>query len=300
VLDTEVDLVTGEAPQNHPIPPEQLRVFPQDTDFPKDAINGRIDYEFVPMAKPELPGPGQFAAWKKDLLSRLREKTFHHFPERIPAATPAETNASGILRLNTESPVTIRLRPVRGATADSKRIWLVVARADLDETPPAWLKDYAGERDAVYVCEPRGIGGSRWTTRNPPNYVERSHYLLGRTVDSGRVWDIAATARYLRTRSGEKAEVYLAGEGAAAVLSTYAALLEPDIAGLVLAQPPASHMHASAPPLLGVLRVLDIPQAIGLVAPRPVTLLAAPTECAQRAADLYRRAGAGDELEDKR
>ena len=230
------------------------------------------------------------------MLARLREKSFHHFPGRIPAAVSVGTTPSGIVRLSTESPITIRLRPVRGATAEPKRIWLVVARADLNEAPPAWLKDYAGEQDAIYVCEPRGIGGSQWTTRNPPNYVERSHYLLGRTVDSGRVWDIAAAARYLRASSQGKAEIYLAGEGAAAVLAGYAGLLEPDIAGLVLARPPASHTDPAAPPLLGVLRVLDIPQAIGLLAPRPVTLLDAPAECRQTVADIYRRAGAAERV----
>jgi hypothetical protein len=296
VLDTEVDLVTGDAPEAHPIRPEHLRVFPTDVDFPKDAINGRIDYEFVPMAKPAPPEPGQFESWRKDLLARLREKSFHHFPERIPAAVSAGTTPSSIVRLSTESPITIRLRPVRGATAEPKRIWLVVARADLNEAPPAWLKDYAGDQDAIYVCEPRGIGGSQWTTRNPPNYVERSHYLLGRTVDSGRVWDIAAAARYLRASSQRKAEVYLAGEGAAAVLAAYAALLEPDIAGLVLARPPASHTDPAAPQILGVLRVLDIPQAMGLLAPRPLTLLDAPADCRQTVADLYRRAGAAQRL----
>jgi hypothetical protein len=51
VLDTEVDLVTGTPKEVHPIAPEQLRVFPEDSDLPKDAVNGQIDREFVPMAK---------------------------------------------------------------------------------------------------------------------------------------------------------------------------------------------------------------------------------------------------------
>jgi hypothetical protein len=297
VLDSEVDLVTSAPSETHPIPPEQLRVFPQDADLPKDAINGRIDYEFVPMAKPELPNPGQFEAWKGERLSKLRQMSFHHFPERIPPAAAIDTNSAGVQRLKTEDPIVIRLRPVRVAAPNPKRIWLLVARSDLGEAVPAWLNQRANEQDAVYICEPRGIGGSRWTTKNPPNYVERSHYLLGRTVDSGRVWDIAATARFLRALSGEKTEVYLAGEGAAAVLSTYAALLEPDIAGLLLCRPPASHMDPSAPPLLSVLRVVDIPQAIGMLAPRPVTLIGSAAECSQAAADIYRRANAAGRLE---
>jgi hypothetical protein len=100
----------------------------------------------------------------------------------------------------------------------------------------------------------------------------------------------------LRAKYENEAEVYLAGEGSAAVLEAYAALLEPDISGLVLARPPASHMDNAAPALLGVLRALDIPQAIGMLAPRPVALVDATTDLSRTAADIYRAAGAADRL----
>ncbi len=296
VLDTEVDLVTNGPKESHPIPPEELRVFKQDSDFPKDAINSRADYEFVPMAHPALPESGQYEPWKKELLAKLRQATFHHFPATIPAAVAVETNSSGVLRLTTEAPISVRLRSIRPAGPQSKRIWLLVAGADLGQAPPAWLKDCANEQESLYICEPRGIGGTRWTTKNPPNYVERSHYLLGRTVDSGRVWDIVATAKYLRSLSPES-ELALVGEGAPAVLSVYAALLEPGISRLVVAQPQTTHMDTNAPVLLNVLRVLDIPQAIGMLAPRPVTLLATPPGCAKTAAAVYEKAGSRDSLE---
>jgi len=196
-------------------------------------------------------------------------------------------------------PIRVGLKAVRPSASGVSRIWLYVTGSDLNEAPPAWLKDRSTEQEALYVLEPRGVGASRWTTKNPPNYVERSHYLLGRTVDSGRVWDIAATARYLRRLSGEKAEVYLAGEGPAAALAAYAALLEPDIAGLALCRPPASHMDNSAPPLLGVLRALDMPQAIGMLAPLPLTLIEAPAGCRQTAADAYRVAGSSGRLNER-
>lgn len=295
VLDTEVDLVTSTPQENHPIPPEQLRVFPQDSDFPQDAINARIDYEFVPMAQPELPKAGQFEAWKSELLAKLREKTFHHFPDRIPAAIPGETESSGVMRLTTESLISIRLRPIRVAGPESKRIWLLVASSDLNQDPPAWLKDCAKEQDGLYICEPRGVGATRWTTRNPPNYVERSHYLLGRTVDSGRVWDIAAAARYLRSAHPES-EVNLAGEGAPAVLAVYAALLEPEISGLALSHPLTTHMDTNAPVLLNVLRVLDIPQALGMLAPRPLTIFGSSQDCSKTAEAIYASSGAKSSL----
>ncbi len=296
VLDTEVDLVTSTPKESHPIPPEDLRVFAHDSDFPKDAINSRADYEFVPMAKLALPTGGQFEAWKGELLAKLRQEAFHHFPAHITTGVAVETNGSGVLRLTTESPVSIRVRPIRPTGPAAKRTWLLVAGSGLDQAAPDWLKDCAKDEDALYVCEPRGIGASSWTTKNPPNYVERCHYLLGRTVDSGRVWDIVAAAKYLRSLHPE-AELTLAGEGSSGVLSVYAALLEPDIGRLVVAHPQATHMDPNAPVLLNVLRVLDIPQAVGMLAPRPVTLLATAPEFAKTAAAIYEDAGVRDRLE---
>lgn len=291
VLDSEVDLVTGPKEEVHPIPPEQLRVFPQDPDIPKDARNGRIDHEFVPMATVQLPKEGSFDPWKQELLRQLRLMTFHHFPDRIPPAQAIETNPPSLVRLATEPAIAIRLRTVQTVVPTPERVWVVATGSDVSNAPPAWLQDFAGTHDAVYVCEPRGIGETRWTRKNPPNYVERAHYLLGRTVDSGRVWDLAATVRYLQTLYQDRSPVYLAGEGPAAVLAVYAALLEPDVAGLVLSQPLTTHMAESAPALLNVLRVCDVPDAVGLVAPRPLTLMGAATELSHKSASIYRSAG---------
>jgi hypothetical protein len=126
--------------------------------------------------------------------------------------------------------------------------------------------------------------------------VERSHYLLGRTVDSGRVWDLAAAAAYLRAQHGEQSPVYLAGEAGAAVLAVYAALLEPEVAGVVLTQTPTTHMDASAPALLNVLRVCDVPEAVGMLAPRFVRVVGPVPEWNLRTAAIYRSAGASEQF----
>src|SRR4029077_20811375 len=105
---------------------------------------------------------------------------------------------------------------------------------------------------------------------------------------SGKVWDIAAAARHFLTLQKEPIPVYLTGENNAAVLAIYGALLEPDIAGVILREPPASHMDNSAPALLNVLRVCDIPEALGMLAPRPVTLVGNQLDWAQKAAAIYR------------
>jgi hypothetical protein len=172
----------------------------------------------------------------------------------------------------------------------------MVAGLSESAPPPGGLNEFIKDHDVVYISEPRGTGATSWTEKNPPNYVERSHYLLGRTVDSGRVWDIAAAARYLRTLHRGQSEVYLAGTGASAVLAIYAALLEPDIAGLIIDQPAVTHMDKSAPALLNVLRVCDIPEALGMLAPRPVILVGGKSDLAVKALAIYRSAGAATKL----
>src|SRR5713226_23439 len=69
-----------------PLPGKDLRVFAEDKDVPKEAINGKIDETFVPKAVVKLPEPGKFEEWKKDLVSKVRISSFRSFPERIPAA----------------------------------------------------------------------------------------------------------------------------------------------------------------------------------------------------------------------
>ncbi|HUY91815.1 MAG TPA: hypothetical protein VMV10_23940, partial [Pirellulales bacterium] len=98
---------------------------------------------------------------------------------------------------------------------------LAVLNEDEAGETPEWLQRVAAEDQLVVLCEPRGIGETKWTRKNPPNYVERSHALLGRTVDAGRVWDILAAAGYLAAGEGQPA-VFVAGKGAAGVLAAYA------------------------------------------------------------------------------
>jgi hypothetical protein len=277
----------------HPIAPEQLRVFPNDSDLPADAHNGRIDQEFVPMAKPEPPKEGAFEAWKSERLAKLRTLTFHHFPEQIPAARPVRTNPSGLVWLETEPGISVPLEQVRAAGTGQHRLWLVAATEEQQE--PNWWKQFANESDGVFLIQPRGIGPTRWTRKNPPNYVERAHYLLGRTVDSGRAWDLASAARYLQHLGGEQS-VCLAGEGAAGALSVYAALLEPGVSEVFLFHPPGSHMDAEAPALLNVLRVCDLPEAVGMLAPRSVSVVSDLPVWRDLTQNIYASAGAKDKL----
>ena len=138
------------------------------------------------------------------------------------------------------------------------------------------------------------MGLLEWEKRSPPNYVERAHALLGQTVDEGRVWDIIASVRYLQEQEKGKREWKVIGRRQNGILAAYAALLEPSITEVIVVDPPASHRNG--PIFLNVLRVLDIPEALGLLAPKKLTLVNAKDKAFARTEQIYKLAGAADKL----
>jgi len=294
VADSEADLISDEGKKKvYPIEPAKLRVFPQDSDIPKDELNTTIDRHFVPVAKVEAPKEGKYAEWQAGLKAELRRVVFRPFPERIPPAKLLEQVDGYDARLETEPGIEVRVKyyqlsmPVKTTT----RIVLEVRNPEVKEQFSRLVGRTHDVFDLTYVCAPRGVDETRWSRKNPPNYVDRSHVLLGRTVDEGRVWDVIATARYLHAKHEGKMPVYVAGEGAAGVLAAYAALWEPEIAGVIIGSPPLSHMDAKAPPLLNVLRVCDMPDVLGMLAPRPLTIYGVKADALEKVAAIYAAAG---------
>lgn len=293
IIDSEVDLASETRPDPpHPIPPERLRVFPTDAELPKDELNTTIDQHFVPIAKVSPSAPGEFESWKRSLLAELRRVTFRSLPEWIP---PAERiGDASPPRLRTETGIELTLRGAVESPNEKGRVILAVMNADDAEDPAAWLKEHVTADDRLAILDPRGVGPTRWTEKNPPNYVARSHVLLGTTVDTGRLRDVAATARWLKRETGRP--VIVAGRGPSALIAAYAAVLEPEIEGAIAIDPPATHMDASAPQFLNLLRVCDAPEMLGLLAPRKLTIVANNDKAWRTVAACYEAAGASREL----
>jgi dienelactone hydrolase len=291
VEDSEVDLVTGEGSERaFPIDPVRLRVFPEDSDIPSDELNTTIDEHFVPLARVEVPGAGQFDGWKNELLAGLREASFRQFPDRIPPGRRKSAESRELVCLETEEGIDVYLEPPGEKSGQAvQRIILLVKPVDSREEGSSFLDGSAGTGDAIWKCEPRGVGRTRWTRKNPPNYVERSHVLLGQTADTGRVLDVVAAARYLKKEHG--VPLWVAGEGGAAVLAAYAALFEDEIEGAILGSPPLTHMDAGAPQFLNVLRVCDVSDVLGMLAPRRLAVNGQKKVDLERIARIYAAAG---------
>jgi hypothetical protein len=247
-----------------PIEGKDLRAFPTDADIPKDAINAKADESFVPVAKVELPTEKNFKEWKSGLVKQLREKVFRNIP---PKTGMFEARGAGE-KTEIHSEAGISFPAYEKDKAGAKQITLVVLNPgdDREKETEFWTKQYPN--DLQLVIYTRGGGPNRWTKKSPPNTVERSMSLLGQTVDSGRVWDVLVSAAM---RLGGKLRAV--GKGQAGVLAAYAAhfnSLSKDkefliINEVVILDPPTS--HRDGPHFLNVLRVLDIPEALGLLAP---------------------------------
>jgi hypothetical protein len=311
VKDAEFKLLEG----------KELRVFPEDKDVPTDAINGKIDETFVKRAEVKLPEKEKFAEWKKGMLKELREKAFRGWPERIP-----EVDAGG----GYAGRLTMAVRPT---TEPGIRVWLggqrpnaeikefplkqtMLIQGSIDEyeslgrvdnepvKPGTSIPKWAKKLDDPFIFWFLALRGQdeEWTKKSPPNYVERSHALLGRTVDQGRVWDIAATSHALETAQFKpnnvvegKRQLRVLAHGQAGILAAYAALFEPSIKEVVIIDPPTS--HKDGPIFLNVLRVLDIPEALGMLAPDvKLTIINGKDKAFDRTEQLYKLAGAADKL----
>ncbi len=266
---TDADSGLGADGKASRIPARDLRVFPEDKDIPADQLNTKIDEVFVPVAKLELPRPEGLATWKQSLVQRLRTLCF-------PADMPLD-------------PSLVASAPWDPKSVDSVVPCLVVldGTAALPAALPEWARGPVGSSPGG-MFRPRG----GWPRKNPPNTVERAHALLGATVDSARVLEIAERIRTLGVPCS------VVGRGEAGILAAYAALLEPGkVQRVTIIDPPSSHREG--PQFLSVLRICDIPEALGCLAPRPLTILGGKKESFERTAELYRLAGASEKLERK-
>ena len=266
----------------------QLRAFPGD--LPADELNSRIDELFVPMATNSPPKTlGEYETWRENRLAELRRIVFRSLPRTFdsePGLDLGPSLRSGSIETAPGMTAHWKYFPASGHNSQGEQWFVVVGADDSLETKPDWLAKMTGDA-AVLLVAPRGTGATRW--QDPPPYtIQRSLPLLGQTVDSGRLEDVLAVAAHaLNETSGAKWTI--AGQGQAGVIAAYAALLEPRFARIVLASPTPSHHEG--PIFLNVLRVLDVPDALAMLAPRPLTIYTTQSADFQRTAAIYSVAG---------
>ncbi len=108
----------------------------------------------------------------------------------------------------------------------------------------------------------RGLTAAPWASSpKESTRIRRRFMLTGATLDSSRVFDIQRSLNKL-TEVAPNAKITLKANGPQAINALYASLFTPGVQRLEIESMPASHEAAEAPDYLGILRIVDIPQAL--------------------------------------
>ncbi len=117
----------------------------------------------------------------------------------------------------------------------------------------------------------------------------RNAMHVGTSPDALRVEEVLRVVRGLQA-----AQITVAGRGTDAGVALYAALLEPRIGGVLMIEPTESHWDG--PVLLNVLRYTDLPEAAGLLAPRPLHFFHHMPPAYEFTAKIYQMMGAREAI----
>jgi len=253
--------------------------------LPADARNYRIQNQFT--APITLKNHGSRAAWERrrtELMANLKEKVFRWFPATpVPFDTQASRNTGGwhvrygysdFKDASFQSDAGVRIRaqlllpkrqvPQAPLLIHVKRAADSFNSSDVDELLPLF------GRYTVLLLNPRLTE----QTMSAAEYadVERTAVWTGRTIAAMQLWDILRAVRWVTEDQGIPASrISLYGKGEMGILALYAALFDERIEQVILNDPPASHWQG--PALLNVLRVTDISEVAGALAPRRLVSL---------------------------
>jgi len=140
-------------------------------------------------------------------------------------------------------------------------------------------------RCPVLILSPRFT--EQWLSASEYADVERTAVWVGRTIAAMQVWDILRAVRWaIDEEKMSAASISLYGKGEMGILALYAALFDDRVRQVILNDPPASHWQR--PALLNVLRVTDIPEVAGALAPRRLVSLTKPPATFDFTQRIYR------------
>ncbi|MHB9108925.1 MAG: alpha/beta hydrolase family protein [Armatimonadota bacterium] len=230
----------------------------------------------TPEGRVPLPRTAEeWPAIRNDALSGLRQHVFMRVHEDPPRNCRFEPVGNWILgegikrKYRAESDGMDLMMMITAGPADYDRVVVSVAgpgeeiRGTVDR-----VFSQLGQELAMLAVEPRGSG---FTSLHPAHERQllRAGALVGLTPNMLVIQDLWRLMPHLHALPEvEGRQVFLHGRGDMAVACLYHALFDPRVAGVLLEDLPLSHRDGGY--ILGILRCLDIPEAVGLMAPRPV------------------------------
>jgi dienelactone hydrolase len=278
--------------------PEELKVF--DT-LPADQINTRIHETFVPQAAVPKP-PKSKEEWKTQRakwMAEIRNKCFRGWPDdsdqpialdvrESPHTLDLGGGTASSYSYNSDWEFTLPIYIAESEEAPEKlrQLTLTVLDNEMWSRSDMRSDDKPGDRDSTRTAQstnakrwaprdptnvfafiaPRGVGPTAWGGNfKKQTHIRRRFMLLGQTLDAMRVWDVRRGIQALRQIEGfADVPIVLTASKEMAGIALYAAMFEPNIEAVVLSDLPKS--HRDGPDFLNVLKYLDVPQAVAMVA----------------------------------
>ena len=285
-------------------PEENLLVF--EGKLPQDDRMRQIDTLLVKAAEaPEVTDIQQWREHQQATLARLRELTFRHIPDDItPRARDYRTDGSprggsrfGTHVFDTSDGLTLRIK-----TAQPQDVAWPIPTVMYAMQPEARSTFAGGGVSRPAISAPYAAAGvevrNTAVTSVGPGYLwtlRRVYPLLGQTLPERQVHDLLAGIALVR-RQASAGPIAVYGQGYTAPLAIYAALLDPQVSEVILAEPPESHQDPQTPEFLGILRVGDLPENLALLYPRPITFVGKMPSAYQWTRQVYEQLGAGERI----
>lgn len=282
---------------------EELKVYADGP--PADDRTTTIQETFVKTASPpQIATRQQLETHREKVLSFLHEKTFGAFPEDpVPLDMRYEFRAAdgaahGRDTFSFVSEPDYRLKidvRWRQAPQTSSPMVLVLRSPDEDRWASEGFISGVNEGWNIAYFEARGIGETGWPA-DLQWHVRRSAAWTGRTVASMRVYDVLRCLAALRKieAAGPKGRFAIAARGEMCAVALYAALLDGDVAAVLLKDPPATQNAPSRPDgrgeaieMLNCLRITDLPQVAGLLFPTNVIMIGPAADSYDWAKQVY-------------
>ncbi len=273
--------------------------------YPADAINEGIHRSFIPAHK--LQDWKTLAAWnqrRQELASALRGKVFRAFPKslvpfdawkgRYSMWTEKYADSFNV-EFTTEESVRVHGQlfiPRNGKTSHPALIYVkgkddIVFSVDFDHLLSAF------SNHVVLVLNPRAVDYPMDVNRT--SITKMTVALLGGTLESMQLWDILRSVDYLVDEEKlNLSSISVYGRKQMGGLALHAGALDGRISRVILNDPPASHWQA--PALLNVLRITDLPEVAGMMAPREIVSLTPLAEGYQYTRAIFRLYGKGDSI----
>ena len=284
-------------------PEENLLVF--GGKLPEKDEMRRIDRLLVQRAdRPTITDEAAWRSHQQTAIQRLRELTFRYTTlDRAPRqrdfrADGSDGNGtSATYVFDSSDGMTVGIKTMRPTGARSAVPTLALAvQPDAHSTFAGGASSRPGIRSnlATATVEVRNTAatsvgpGYLWTAR-------RTYPLLGETLPERQVSDLLSAVALLR-QDPVTGPIAMYGQGYTASLAIYAAILDPQVTEIVLADPPTSHEDSQTPEFLGVLRIGDLPHNLALVYPRAITFVGKMPEAYSWTRELYEKCGAGDRV----